>query len=80
MQILKMVFLNHTARLMSEISQLSSNTINDPDFRRIWLLFELFTGKCLDLMDLQETIEPVLLVNPEVYVAGPCYELTQRQR
>ena len=80
LQVIKMVVLNQRDVLEREIVFRGLEDAGDEDFRRLWFLFEFFTERVISLPDLPISQYPILLIDPCLYVAGPCYHITDRQR
>lgn len=58
---------------------LRTTRISD-SFRRVWFLYEYFTESVLPMKDVVFSVEPILLLDPTIYVAGPCWNLIDRQQ
>jgi hypothetical protein len=61
------------------LNVIDSTRISD-SFRRVSFLYEYFTESVIPMKDVLPSVEPILLLDPTIYVAGPCWNLIDRQR
>ena len=80
LQVLKMSILNRHEELNDQLVCHAKTDCSSPDFRRIWFLYEFFLNVRIPVPDVAESCYPILLLDPEVYVTGPCYHIVARQR
>jgi hypothetical protein len=79
-QIVKLAILTQATSLAKTLTSASLPLRISESYRRIWLLYELWTETELNIPDVPEYIEPALLLDPEIYVTGPCWDLNSRCR
>lgn len=80
MQILKICMINSKEAITSAIVTANEQDRCIENFRRLWFLFEYWTGLTVPVPNCYESLQPILLVDPEIYVAGPCMAMNPRQR
>ena len=80
LQILKMTIYNVREKLAEEMLNVTDETRISDSFRRVWFLYEYFAESVIPMKDVLPSVEPILLLDPTIYVAGPCWNLTDRQR
>lgn len=79
-QILKMAILAEQKHIAPSLKNVPSDDRVNETYRRVWLLFELWTEVIVDIPDLSDSAEPILFLDPQVYVTGPCWKMSARQR
>ena len=80
LQILKVSMLNANMVLATELKRADRNVRYSSSFRRLWFLYEYWTGTRVDIPDCSSNVDSVLILDPEKYVSGPCWKLEERQR
>ena len=80
LQILKVSMLNGNTVLATELKRSDRIVRYSSSFRRIWFLYEYWTGTRVDIPDCSSNVDSVLILDPEKYVSGPCWKLEERQR
>ena len=80
LQIIKAIADGHGADFENGLVTEYGKDKQDENFRRLWFLFEFFAGRQVPVEDLPTSTPGFLLFDPEMYVAGPCYDIHPRQR
>jgi len=80
LQIIKAVALGYGAEFENGLVMEYGKDKEDETFRRLWFLFEFFAERQVPVEDLLASTPAFLLFDPEIYVAGPCYDIHTRQR
>ena len=79
LQILKMTILNTLEDLCVDLQCCSQTMLLSREIRMLWFFIEFWTDAMLNIPDVEATVEPFLLFDPELYVTGPCYGINKRQ-
>lgn len=79
-QILKISMINSKEAITSAILAADETKRHSEHFRRLWFLFEYWTGLTVSIPSCSESLPPILLIDPEIYITGPCWQIEPRQR
>lgn len=80
LQILKVSMLNANVVLATQLKRSDRTVRYSSPFRKIWFLYEYWTGTRVDIPDCPSNVDSVLLLDPEKYVNGPCWKLEERDK